>query len=283
MFCQQSCGLEEVSWWDLLTNARRRRVDLLYSNMEALLPLPLSQLTTSTYKPEHTVSLSQDHPSFCQNEHACLPHTAESVDCSDDASPIKVSRRMKKSKSRHCLPDQDVLDSDSEDNFLSLCKPQIISQPKEDVTDSLHCNTTKRNLLTSEERLKCLPVSQCLESVAEFLDNMSYMDSSLSAPQEGGKGARFPVVALVKDGMTDESRVEMDRRSWMTGEHALEILDAVEALSFRKCCTSIAEAWDKAQQLEGELGKQATAELTLPVAAHRDTYSLTQDSPCHPQ
>ncbi len=69
----------------------------------------------------------------------------------------------------------------------------------------------------------------------------------------------------------------------MGEEHALDIQAAVEALSFHKCRVSVAEAWEKAQQLEGELGKEAAAELTLPVAAHRDGYSLTQDGPCQPQ
>ncbi|TDH02801.1 hypothetical protein EPR50_G00156510 [Perca flavescens] len=278
--------VQETLCWELLTNCKRRGVDLLYSNMETLLPLPLTQLTTSIRKLEQSVSASRDHPSVNLKElpsHTRVLHTAESADCSDDNSPVKMSSRMRKNKKRHSIPDQDGLDSDSEDSFLSLCKPQGALQATEDVKESLVSETVKRKALTPEERVKSLPVSQCLESIADFLDNMSYMDSSLLVHPEGDDNHRrmSPVGAVVKDGMTDESRVETDR--WVRGEHVLEIPAAVEALSFHKCRFSVAEAWRKTQQLEGELGKEAAAELTLPVAAHQEGYSFTQDGPCQPQ
>lgn len=272
--------------WELLANSKRRGVDLLYSNFETLLPLPLTQLITSTFKPEQSVCALQHRPSV-NPSHARSPHTAESADCSDDGSPIKMSSRMRKSKKRHSLPDQDGLhsDSDSEDGFLSLCKPQGAPQAKGGVKESLVSETVKRKPLTPEERVKSLPVSQCLESIADFLDDMSYMDSSLRVRPEGGDHPRgmSPAGAVVKDGMTDESRVETAGGSWERGEHVLEIPAAVEALSFHKCRVSVAEAWNKVQQLEGEVGREATAELTLPVAAHREGYSFTQDGPCQPQ
>lgn len=290
--------MDEVLCWELLTNSRRQGVDLLYSNMERLLPLPLTQLTTSTCKLEQSVS--QDHPSSNPKElpstvlhgalpsHARLLQTAEqkSVDCSDDGSPVKMSKRMKETKRRQRLPDQDGLhsDSDSEDSFLSLCKPQDASKTKEQVRESLVSEVVKRKPLTPEEQLKSVPVSQCLESIADFFDDMSYVDSLLPHPERGYNHRRTLMVgAVVKDGLTDELRLESDRGSWVGEEHALEIQAAVEALSFHKCRISVVEAWDKAQQLEGELGKEAAAELTLPVAAHRDGYSLTQDGPCQPQ
>lgn len=300
MSCQQSCSPEGALCAELLTNSRRRGVDLLYSNMERLLPLPLTQLTTSTYKQQQLAPLSQDNSSHSQDElvspclqsdtqppHTRVLHMSESADCSDDCSPVKVSSRMRKTKRRHCLPDQDGLrsDSDSEDGFLSLRKPQSVTQTKEEVKLSLVSEKMKRRPLTPEERLKNIPVSQCLESMADFFDNMSYMDSSLYAPPESGNSHRRTLLvgAAVKDGMTDESRVETDRWGWMRGGRAWEIPAAAEALSFHKCCVSVAEAWDKAQQLEEGLRKEATAELTLPVAAHCDGYSFTQDGPCQPQ
>nr|WKN12651.1 Atad5a [Photocorynus spiniceps] len=262
--------MEEALCWELLTNGRQRGVNLLYSNMERLLSLPLSQLTTSTRKLQPCVSVPQPQPSVDQTElpsHASLLQTAESADRSDDG-----------------LPDQNGLqsDSDSEDSFLSLRKPQGPPQTEGEVKESVLSETVKRKPLTPEERLKNLPVSQCLESIAEFLDNTSYMDTSFLAHSGGGDGVRG-LLPVVKDGMTDEMRVETDRRSWLNGEHTLEIQAAVEALSFHKCRVSIAEAWDQAQQLGVELGKETAAELSLPVAAHGDGYSLTHDGPCEPQ
>lgn len=194
---------------------------------------------------------------------------------------------MKKNKRRHCLPDQDGLntDSDSEDSFLSLCKPQGAPQAKEEVKESLVSETVKRKPLTPEDRIKNLPVSQCLESIADFLDNMSYMDSSLLVHPEGSDTYRkvSPVGAVVKHGMTDESRVETDRGSWLRGERVLEIQATVELLIFRRFQASVAEAWYKAQKLEGELGKEAAVALTLPVASHCEGYSFSQGNPCQPQ
>lgn len=281
---------------DLLSNSRRRGVDLLYSNMEALLTLPVTQLTTSTYKPEHCVFVSQDpaiqvkQPTTCSQaptlpSHAKILHTAESDDSLDDDSPFKVSSRVGKTKRRHSVPEQDKLNSDpdSEDDFVSLRTPKTTLQTKVVIRENLVSKTVKRKTLTAEERLKSLPISQCLESVSDFLDNMSYMDSFLSAPREEGESSRGIVDAVMKDGMKDELRVESQRGAQMRLEHALEIPAAVEALSFHMCGVSVADAWNKAQQLEGELGKEAATELTLPVAAHRDCYSFSQDSHCQPQ
>lgn len=238
--------------------------------MEILLPLPSTQLTTSPSEPKQTLSLSQDHP--------VLPPTAEWMECSDDGSPIKFSSRMRKIKKKYSVPGQDGLDSDSEDDFVSLHKPQIVSQSKEDVSASVVCPQVRRKPLTPEEKLKSLPVSQCLQSLGEFFDNLSCMDLMLGAPPKALRAG-----ALVKDGMRDEARVDMDRGSWMGREHSLEITAAVEALSFQKCCISAAEALDKAKQFEGSLRGEAEAELTLPVAAHRDSCSYTQEGPCQPQ
>lgn len=280
---QQTCRPEEESWWELLKNCKRRGVELLYSNMETLLPLPRTRLATSA---KQTLAASQD-PSVTQMEppsgsllsHPGLPPTAEWMESSDDGSPIKVSSRMKKTKKRHGLPSQNALDSDSEDDFVSLPKPRVVSRSN-DIRESVVCPLVKRTPLTPEERLRSLPVSQCLQSLGEFFDNLSSMDSSLgAAPKEGDVIGG----ALVKDGMTDEARLETDRGSWKSGERSLEISAAVEALSFQRCCSSAAEAWDKAKQFEGGLREEAEAELALPVPAHRDSCSYTQEGPCQPQ
>lgn len=275
---QQTCRPEEESWWELLKNCKRRGVELLYSNMETLLPLPRTWLATSASEPKQTLAASQDPP-VTQIEPPSGSLPAEWMECSDDGSPIKVSSRMRKTKKRHCLPSQNDLDSDSEDDFVSLAKPRVVSRSK-DIRESVVCPLVKRKPLTPEERLKGLPVSQCLQSLGEFFDNLSCMDSSLGAAPKVGD---VPAGAWVKDGMTDEARVETDRGSWMSGERSLEISAAVEALSFQRCCSSAAEAWDKAKQFEGGLREEAEAELTLPVPAHRDSCSYTQEGPCQPQ
>nr|XP_020512165.1 ATPase family AAA domain-containing protein 5-like isoform X1 [Labrus bergylta] len=276
--------VEEELCFERLTNSRRRGVDLLYSNMEMLLPVPCTQLTTSTYKLPLPPPPSQDPPSDTLPSHQRLLLTSESADFSDDSSPVKMSNRMRKNKRRHCLPEREGLDSDSdsEDNFLSLRKPQEAPPAKEETTQSLVSEKVKRTPLTPEERAKSLPVSRGLESMADFFDNMSYMDSSLLVRSEGVDSAqrRSQTGAVVKDGMTDEPRIDMGR---VSGELVWEIPAAVEALSFQKCRVSVAEAWEKAQHLEGDVGKEAAAELSLPVAAHREGFSFSQDGLCRTQ
>lgn len=234
--------------------------------METLLPLPLTRLSASAAKPGPSTSV-------CKNEPPASPKPQPSTDCSEDGSPVKVSSRMKKSKRQRRRPSRDGLlcESDSEDDFLSLAV-----RKKEDVGERSAQEKVKRTPLTPEDRLKSLPVSQCLQSIGDFFDSVSFMDSCLSTPHRGDSG-------VFKDGLMDELRLETDRESWRRGDRLFEIHSAVEALSFQRCRASVAEVWDKAQQLEGELGKRAAAELTLPVAEHLSGHSFSQDGPCQPR
>ncbi|XP_021170315.2 ATPase family AAA domain-containing protein 5 isoform X2 [Fundulus heteroclitus] len=281
---RSECLLEAPVCWELLTDSRRRGVDLLYSNMENLLPLPVTQPSTS--KPTRRPAASQHLRSESPRAQPPSPspgvgpsHAADSADCSDGCSPVKVSSRMKRNKTRHRLPARDGLrsDSDSEDGFPSLCGKQEDPQTKERAD-------SERKPPTAEEQIKSVPVSQCLRSIADFWDNMSYVDSSLRFPREGlDTPRRSSVSAAIKDGMTDESRIEAGRESWATGSRVLEIQAAVEALSFHRCRASVADAWDKTQQLAGALRREAAEELTLPLASHREGCSFTQEGLSHPQ
>uniref|UniRef100_A0A672G685 ATPase family AAA domain containing 5a n=1 Tax=Salarias fasciatus TaxID=181472 RepID=A0A672G685_SALFA len=269
----------------LLTNSKRRGVDLLYSNMERLLPLPLTRLSASTRKAGESAAEPNDcsakqEASACLQSTASLLQTAEASDCSDSSSPIKVSHRMRK-KRRHCTPDQGGPHSDSEERFLSLNKPSGSDEAKEKVAESSLPESVKRKPPTPEERAKSVPVSQCLRSLAEFFDNMSYMDSCLvSLPGEGDAHRRAsPVSVVFKDGMADESRDEADGGGCWT-DCSLEIHSAAEALSFQRCRASVTEAWERTQELEAGLRTEAAAELSLPVAAHQQGYSFFQDGPC---
>lgn len=262
----QSRLSEDPSCWELLTNSKCRGVNLLYSNLETLLPLPLTRFSASAAKLRPFTAVTKDEP-------PASPKPQPSTDCSDDGSPVKVSSRMKKSKRQRRLPRRDGLlsDLDSEDEFVSLT-----ARKAEEIGESSVHEKPKRTAPTPEERLKSVPVSECLQSIGDFFDSMSFMDSCMSAPH-GGDSPVF------KDGLTDELRLETDKESWRRGERLLQIHSAVEALSFQRCRASTVEAWGKAQRLEAELGKEAAAELTLPVADHLGGHSFSQDGPCQPQ
>eukprot|EP00063_Salmo_salar_P083430 XP_014058265.1 PREDICTED: ATPase family AAA domain-containing protein 5-like isoform X1 [Salmo salar] len=333
----------EPGCWELLTTSKRRGMDLLYSNMEALLPLPTTHLTVTTHRwPQEVSNRTQEESSADPQEVATslnsikpeidpplppqtevdpLPHPrlqqlAEGSET--DGSPVKVSSRMKKKKKKQLGTRGDLdpfhSDSDSDDAFLSLhTKPppnppqtqtegedsqddstsnkvelESVKAREEEVKEKAPAPVRMRVPLTPEQRMKSEPVSHCLGSLAEFLDHMSLLDSSLclhTSPEGGARHTHrtFGLRAETKDGMNDEPREECHGGSWVEGERAGEIQAAVEALSFQRCRAGVEEAWGKAQGLDGELGKEAVNELTLPVAPHRQGFRLTQDSPCEPK
>uniref|UniRef100_A0A8C1UWY6 ATPase family AAA domain containing 5a n=1 Tax=Cyprinus carpio TaxID=7962 RepID=A0A8C1UWY6_CYPCA len=286
----ESSVIDSVRCWDLLTEVHRRGVNLLYSNMESLLPLPTRLLPQYTLKSQPTPN-PQSHPEQ-------VPQTVRLQgleEPSDEGSPLKVSSRMRGRK-KMGIGDKDVFQSDSEsgDDFLSLTKnsQDPAQSPNVDPADvSVNVSEAaavkpRRVVLSEAERKKSKPVMQCLSSLAEYMDHMSFLDSSLRCQLLQTEGSCRPQVfgwtgAEVKSGMTDDIRLECVNR--VNGVNVDEIHAALGHLSFKKCKAVVSEAWDRAQQLEEEIRREAEEELTLPVAPHKDGFSLTQTIPCDPR
>uniref|UniRef100_A0A8C1ETJ5 ATPase family AAA domain containing 5a n=1 Tax=Cyprinus carpio carpio TaxID=630221 RepID=A0A8C1ETJ5_CYPCA len=286
----ESSVIDSVRCWDLLTEVHRRGVNLLYSNMESLLPLPTRLLPQYTLKSQPTPN-PQSHPEQ-------VPQTVRLQgleEPSDEGSPLKVSSRMRGRK-KIGIGNKDVFQSDSEsgDDFLSLTKTSQdpAQSPNVDPADvSVNVSEAaavkpRRVVLSEAERKKSKPVMQCLSSLAEYMDHMSFLDSSLHYQPLQTEGSCRPQVfgwtgAEVKSGMTDDIRLECVNR--VNGVNVDEIHAALGHLSFKKCKAVVSEAWDRAQQLEEEIRREAEEELTLPVAPHKDGFSLTQTIPCDPR
>uniref|UniRef100_A0A673NFH6 ATPase family AAA domain containing 5a n=1 Tax=Sinocyclocheilus rhinocerous TaxID=307959 RepID=A0A673NFH6_9TELE len=286
----ESSVIDSVRCWDLLSEVHRRGVNLLYSNMESLLPLPTRLLPQSTLKSQPTPN-PQSHPEQ-------VPQTVRLEvleEPSDDGSPLKLSSRMRGRK-KMGIGNKDVFqsDSESEDDLLSLTKTsQDPAQSTNVDPANVSVNVSKaapvkprRVVLSEAERKKSKPVMQCLSSLAEYMDHMSFLDSSLRyQPLQTEGSCRTQVFgwtgAEVKSGMTDDIRLECVSR--VNGVNVDEIHAALGHLSFRKCKAVVSEAWDRAQQLEEEIRREAEEELTLPVAPHKDGFSLTQTTPCDPR
>uniref|UniRef100_A0A672KSU3 ATPase family AAA domain containing 5a n=1 Tax=Sinocyclocheilus grahami TaxID=75366 RepID=A0A672KSU3_SINGR len=282
--------LDSIKCWDLLSEVHRRGGNLLYSNMESLLPLPTRLLPQSTLKSQPRPN-PQSHPEQ-------VPQTVRLEvleEPSDDGSPLKVSSRMRGRK-KMGMSNKDVFqsDSESEDDFLSLPKisrapaQSTISEPANMSVNVCEAASMKpRHVVLSEaERKKSKPVMQCLSSLAEYMDHMSFLDSTLRYQPLQTEGSCRPqdfgwTGAEVKSGMTDDIRLECVSR--VNGVNVNEIHAALGHLSFRKCKAVVSEAWDRAQQLEEEIRREAEEELTLPVAPHKDGFSLTQTTPCDPR
>ncbi|XP_067270535.1 ATPase family AAA domain-containing protein 5 [Pseudorasbora parva] len=284
----ESSILDSIKCWDLLSKVHRMGVDLLYSNLESLLPLPTRPLPQSTLK-----SQSASNPQS-QPEQVPLSVRLEVLEePSDDSSPFKLSSRM---RGRKKMGNKDVFqsDSESEEDFLSL--PKTSRDPAQSTNAeaaNLSVNVPevapikpKHIVLSEAERKKSMPVRHCLSSLAEYMDHMSFLDSSLHyQPLQAEGSCRSQdfgwTSAKVKSGLTDDIRLECV--SQLNTVSVDEIHAALEHLSFRKCKAVVSEAWDRAQQLEEEIRREAEEELTLPVASHRDGFSLAQVTPCEPR
>ncbi|XP_051572151.1 ATPase family AAA domain-containing protein 5 [Myxocyprinus asiaticus] len=286
----ESSVLESMRCWDLLSEVQRRGVDLLYSNMESLLPLPTQLLSLSTLK-------SQAPPNPPPQPEQVSQAVSLKVlnETSDDGSPLKVSSIMR-GKKKLIMANKNVFqsDSESEDEFLSLPKPdnapvqrtnaELADQPvKESDVSQAAPLKLRCAVLTEADKKKSVPVLQCLSSLAEYMDHISFLDSSMHYQPSQTEGSCRPhdfvwTGAEVKSGMTDELRLQWD--SQVNGVSAEEIHSALGHLSFRKCRAAITEAWGKAQELEEDIRRKAEEELTLPVAPHRQGFSLTQAMPC---
>uniref|UniRef100_A0A8C1EXA7 ATPase family AAA domain containing 5a n=1 Tax=Cyprinus carpio carpio TaxID=630221 RepID=A0A8C1EXA7_CYPCA len=286
----ESSVLDRIKCSDLLSEVHRRGGNLLYSNMESLLPLPTRLLPQSTLKSQATPN-PQSHPEQ-------VPQTVRLEvleEPSEDGSPLKVSSRMKGRK-KLGMNNKDVFqsDSESEDDFLSL--PKSSRDPAQSTNlgpANLSVNVSeaapmkpRRIMLSEAERKKSKPVMQCLSSLAEYMDHMSFLDSSLRCQPLQTEGSCRPqdfgwTGAEVKSGMTDDIRLECV--SQVNGVNVNEIHAALGHLSFKKCKAVVSEAWDRAQQLEEEIRREAEEELTLPVAPHKDGFSLAQTTPCDPR
>ncbi|XP_018617576.1 ATPase family AAA domain-containing protein 5b [Scleropages formosus] len=293
--CKSSAEPETQKCWKLLTDSWKRGVDLLYTNMEELLPLPVCILETCSRGPQEAPKQSS------------LQHHVEVCELSDEASPTKVSSRIRR---KRCLSHTDqatpVLDSDTDDDFLSLPKSTqaaTISKPEEtsDMStrvllkhseekppapekSSRELNNTE---LSPEQRRASTLVSCCLESMAEFLDHMSFLDSSLKNQDLEMEGTCRPgalgwIGAEVKSGLTDEPR-EAHSAGYGQWEEAAEVRAVTESLSFQRCHKEVSEVWVEAQKLEHEVQDKVIERLSLPVALHRKGFSLFESSLCEPR
>ncbi|XP_035385380.1 ATPase family AAA domain-containing protein 5 [Electrophorus electricus] len=291
LFRCEPTAVETLRSWDLLSETERRGVNLLYTNLEVLLPLPTRPLPEPTLdlqpgpNPDPQPGLLARHGSKVENDE----NTA-------NMSPLKVSSRMRQKKQLYA-DHKNALNSDSEsdEGFLSLPNPNCDAagdhtlrpaQGQEPRASKAAPVRVMRVKLADTERKKSKPVSQCLSSLAEYLDYVSFMDSALHFQPRTAEGACRPqsfnwTGAAVKSGMTDE--VCLESGGYTSAFDSKEIHAMLGSLSFWKCRAGISKAWTVAQELEEQIRKEAVEELTLPIASHRQNFSLAQSTLCEPR
>lgn len=261
-----------------------RNVDFLYSNLEFILPLPVDIIPETEKLCGSSVSVDT---SAATKNMKCLArkHSGE--------KPLKKSQKKKHKKKMVILDDSDLFDTnlDFSDEFLCLHPESSSSSSEESKAKESNSETKKLNKclasnLESNPHLPKTPaekkcsalVSHCLNSLAEFMDNMSFLDALLTDVREQkelGKHDFSWTNGKVKSGLCDEFSLE-NSDGW-TSQSSGELKAAVEALSFTKCSSTISKALETLNSCK-KLGRDPMKDLTLSVSQKRTNVYFSQSS-----
>ncbi|XP_056361755.1 ATPase family AAA domain-containing protein 5 [Oenanthe melanoleuca] len=259
----------------LLTEFQMKHVDFVYSNLELILPLPVQVLSNQSEASKSilertTIVSSKERPSKSS--------------CSGKSSPGKRSKKTKAQKRLEILDDSDLFDTEL--NYSA----EFITLPSDSPKSCAEINKKESKLLmhkeqkevkakTSANGKRSAVVSQCLNSLSEFVENMSFLDCCVNTntrePLEFSESEEFHWTnAKIRNGLCDEFSIE--NTDWWSSQSCSEIKAAIEALSFTKSSVNIS------QNLESFLSTSKTPEsdqlkgLTLPVSNTRDCISFSQ-------
>ncbi|KFQ74293.1 ATPase family AAA domain-containing protein 5, partial [Phoenicopterus ruber ruber] len=266
----------------LLTEFQMKKVDFIYSNLELILPLPVQVLSNQ----------SEASNSILERTTIVSSKTRSTNNyCSGKSSPGKKSKKTKNQKRLDILDDSDLFDTGL--NYSA----EFITLPSDSPTSCAEVNKEESKLLmnkeekeiktkTSANEKRSALVFQCLNSLTEFVENMSFLDCCVNTntkePLEFSQDEGFNWTnGKIKNGLCDEFSIE--NTDWWSFQSCSEIKAAIEALSFNKCSVNIS------QNLESSLSTGKTPEsgqlegLTLHISNTRNYVSFSQsaDSSIH--
>lgn len=260
----------------LLTEFQMKKVDFMYSNLEFILPLPMQVLSNQSEAPssvlERTTIVSSKNRStnrYCSGK-----------------SPVRKSEKTKRQKRLEILDDSDLFDTEL--NYSA----EFITLPSDSPASCTEVNEEESKLLMNKEGKEMQTktsangkssalVSQCLNSLTEFVETMSFLDCCVNTntkePLEFSTDEGFNWTnGKIKNGLCDDFSIE--NTDWWSSQSCSEIMAAIEALSFNKCSVSIS------QNLESSLSTSKTPEndklegLTLCISNTRNCVSFSQSA-----
>uniref|UniRef100_H3BBD2 ATPase family AAA domain containing 5 n=1 Tax=Latimeria chalumnae TaxID=7897 RepID=H3BBD2_LATCH len=272
----------------LLTRFQREKVNFIHSNLEFLLPLPVYILSEEEEEeeagPPCDASLPKDVKKLLESDHSV------------ESSPVKMSTRMRRRRKLEILNDSDLFESDSNstDAFLSSNPTSVLEEnhketknegPKEreSSTESKHNKPQKKPKTPEEQKCSALEL-QCLNSLAEFVDNMSFLNSCLytGVAEKEGSCVKHDIswtTAEMKNGLSDESSIE--HGNWWHSQCSEEARAVLEALSFQKCRSNISQVMETSHTMFKELGKDPVESLTLSVPEHKGRVAFSHTTQCN--
>ncbi|NXN34325.1 ATAD5 protein, partial [Nycticryphes semicollaris] len=266
----------------LLTEFQMKQVDFVYSNLELMLPLPVQILSTQSEGAnsvfERTTAVSSKNRST--NNY-----------CSGKSSPGKKSKKTKNRKRLDTLDDSDLFDTGL--NYSA----EFLTLPSDSPTSCAEVNKEEPQLLMSKEEKEIKTktsanekssalVFQCLNSLTEFVENMSFLDCCVNTntkePLEFSKEEGFNWTnGKIKNGLCDEFSIE--NTDWWSSQRCSEIKAAIEALSFNKCSVSISQNLESSSSASRTPESDQLEGLTLHISNMRNCVAFSQsaDSSIH--
>ncbi|KAB0368005.1 hypothetical protein FD755_021329, partial [Muntiacus reevesi] len=271
----------------LLTEFQMQNVDFLYSNLEFILPLPVDIIPETENSSGSSINV--DTRAATENMR-CLAGTPF-----EGEKPLKKSPKKKHKKKMVTLEDSDLFDSelDISDECISLPSASSSNLEERKSRDKESNPETKKPNKCLESNVESIPrppitpaekkcsvlVSHCLNSLTEFVDNMSFLDALLMDVREQrglGKDDFGWTNGKIKSGLCDEFSLESSD-GW-TSQRSGEIKAAVEALSFTKCSSAISKALETSLNSCKKLGRDPTRELTFYISQRRNNVRFSQSA-----
>nr|XP_030143367.3 ATPase family AAA domain-containing protein 5 isoform X2 [Taeniopygia guttata] len=259
----------------LLTEFQMKHVDFVYSNLELILPLPVQVLSNQSGASKSILETTTMVSSKDRSTKSS---------CSRKSSPGKRSKKTKAQKRLELLDDSDLFDSELNYSAEFITLPSDSPKSCADVNKKqskllVHKKQKEVKTKTSVNERRSAVVFQCLNSLTEFVENMSFLDCCVKTntrePLEFSKSEEFHWTnAKIRNGLCDEFSIE--NTDWWSSQICSEIKAAIEALSFTKSSVNISQNLEsfsttsktpESDQLEG---------LTLPVSNTRNCISFSQ-------
>ncbi|NXE34180.1 ATAD5 protein, partial [Ptilorrhoa leucosticta] len=261
----------------LLTEFQMKRVDFVYSNLDLILPLPVQVFSNQS---EASKSILEGTTIVCSK------NRSTKSSCSGKSSPGKRSKKTKTQKRLEILDDSDLFDTEL--NYSA----EFITLPSDSPKSYAEMNKKESKLLvhkeqkevktkTSASKKRSAVVFQCLNSLTEFVENMSFLDCCVNTntrePLEFSENEEFHWTnAKIRNGLCDEFSIE--NTDWWSSQSCSEIKAAIEALSFTKSSVSISQNLESFSSTSKTPESDQLMGLTLPVSNTRNCISFSQSA-----
>ncbi|KAM6297570.1 ATPase family AAA domain-containing protein 5 [Aegotheles albertisi] len=261
----------------LLTEFQMKKVDFIYSNLELILPLPVEVLSNQSEASNSVLGRTTIVSSKSRSTNSYS---------SGKSSHGKKSKKTKNQKRLDMLDDSDLFDTglNYSAEFLTLpldSPPSCAEVNKEESKLLMNKEEKEIKTKTSKNEKRSALVFQCLNSLTEFVENMSFLDCCVNTntkePLEFSEDEGFNwTEGKIRNGLCDEFSIE--NTDWWSSQSCSEIKAAIEALSFNKCSVNIS------QNLESSLSTSKTPQsdqlegLTLHISNTRNYVSFSQSA-----